>query len=185
MCRCFSVAKLCPTLQSHGLEPARVLCLWDFPGKNTAMGCHFLLWGSSSGIEPASPGYLVLASGFFTAMPPEKFSCLISCLLCLTIGPQLLHSRDLLLFTYKSILPLFPPESQFSSVQSLSRVRLFATPRTAARQTSLSITNSRSLLKLMIESVMPSSHLILCHPFSSCPQSLPASESFPMSQLFA
>ena len=54
---------------------------------------------------------------------------------------------------------------QFSSVQSLSRVRLFATPRIAVPQASLSITNSWSLLKLMsIESVMPSSHLILCHP---------------------
>ena len=52
-----------------------------------------------------------------------------------------------------------------SSVQSLSRVRLFATPWTAARQASLSITNSQSSLKLMsIESVMPSNHLILCHP---------------------
>ena len=74
----------------------------------------------------------------------------------------------------------------FSSVQSLSHVRLFATPCIAARQASLSITNSRSSLRLMsIESVMPSSHLILGHPFSSCPQPLPASESFPMSQLFA
>ena len=54
---------------------------------------------------------------------------------------------------------------EFSSVQSLSRVRLFATPRTKARQASLSITNSWSLLKLMtIKSVMPSNHLILCHP---------------------
>ena len=53
-------------------------------------------------------------------------------------------------------------------------------------QASLSITNSWSLLKLMrIELVMPSSHLILCCPFSSCPQSLQASGSFPMSQLFA
>ena len=70
-----------------------------------------------------------------------------------------------------------------SSVQSLNRVPLFATPRITARQASLSITNSRSSLKLMcIESVMPSCHLI---PFSSCPQSLPASGSFPMSQLFA
>ena len=51
------------------------------------------------------------------------------------------------------------------SVQSLSRVRLFATPWTAVRQASLSITNSQSLLKFMsIESVMPSNHLILCHP---------------------
>ena len=50
------------------------------------------------------------------------------------------------------------------SVQSLSRVRLFATPRTAAYQDSLPITNSQSLPKLMsIESVMPSNHLILCH----------------------
>ena len=72
-----------------------------------------------------------------------------------------------------------------SSVQLLSHVRLFATPGTAARQASLSVTISGSSLRLTsIESVMPSSHLILCVPFSSSPQSLPASESFPMSQLF-
>ena len=66
----------------------------------------------------------------------------------------------------------------FSSVQSLSRVWLFATPWIAALQASLSITNSRSSLRLTsIESVMPSSHLILCHPLSSCLQSLPLSES--------
>ena len=76
-------------------------------------------------------------------------------------------------------------KNSISSVQSLSRVRLFATPWIAACQASLSITNSRSLLKLMsIKSVMPSSHLILCRPLLPCPQSLPASGSFPMSQLF-
>ena len=59
----------------------------------------------------------------------------------------------------------FPSFSFHKSVQSLSRVRLFATPWTAAYQDSLSITNSRSLLKLMsIESVMPSNHLIFCRP---------------------
>ena len=59
---------------------------------------------------------------------------------------------------------------QFSSVQSLSHVRLFATPWIAARQASLFITNSRSSLRLMaIESVMPSSHLILCHPLLLLP----------------
>ena len=58
----------------------------------------------------------------------------------------------------------------FSSVQSLRRVRLFATPWTAAYQASLSITNSRSLLKLMsIESVMPSNHLFLCRPLLLLP----------------
>ena len=59
---------------------------------------------------------------------------------------------------------------QFSSVQSLSHVQLFATPWTAARQAFLSITNSRSSPKPMsIESVMPSSHLILCRPFILLP----------------
>ena len=61
-----------------------------------------------------------------------------------------------------------------------------ATPWTAACQASLSITNSWSPPKLMsTESVMPSSHLILCRPLSSCPQSFPASWSFQMSQLSA
>ena len=70
-------------------------------------------------------------------------------------------------------------------VQSLSRVWLFGTPRTATHQASLSFTISWSLLELMsIESVMPSNHLILCVPFSSCPQSFPASGSFLMSQFF-
>ena len=72
-----------------------------------------------------------------------------------------------------------------SSVQSLSHVRLFVTPWIAARQASLSITNSWSSLKLTsIESVMASSHFILCRPLLLLPTSLPASESFPMSQLF-
>ena len=61
-----------------------------------------------------------------------------------------------------------------SSVQSLSCVRLFVTPRTVAHQASLSITNSQSLFKLMsIESVMPSNHLILCHPLLLPPSIFP------------
>ena len=83
-------------------------------------------------------------------------------------------------FIYRSWVFAGSLAHQFSSVQSLSLVRLFATPWIAARQASLSITNSRSLLKLMlIESVMSSTHLILCRPLP-----LPASGSFPVSQLF-
>ena len=75
---------------------------------------------------------------------------------------------------------------QFSSVQLLSHVRLFATPWIAARQASLSITNSRNSLRLTsIESVMPSSHLILCHPLLLLPPIPPSIRVFPMSQLFA
>ena len=70
-------------------------------------------------------------------------------------------------------------EQQFSSVQSLSRVRLFATPWTAAFQASLSITNSQSLPKLMsIESVMPSNHLILCRPLLLLPSTFPSIRVF-------
>ena len=67
-----------------------------------------------------------------------------------------------------------------SSIQSVSHIQLFVTPWTAVPQASLSITNSRSLLKLMsIESMMPSNHLILCHPLL-----LPAS-IFPSIRVFS
>ena len=71
------------------------------------------------------------------------------------------------------------PSVQFSSVQSLSRVRLFETPWIAARQASLSITNSRSSLRLTsIESMMPSSHLILSHPLLLLPPIPPSIRVF-------
>ena len=67
----------------------------------------------------------------------------------------------------------------YNSVQLLSHVRLFATPWTAAYQASLSITNSQSLLKLMsIETVMPSYHLILCHPLLHSPSVFPSVRVF-------
>ena len=67
----------------------------------------------------------------------------------------------------------------FSSVQSLSHVWLFVTPWTTAYQASLSITNSRSLAKLMsTESVMPSNHLILCHPLLFLPSIFPSIRVF-------
>ena len=69
---------------------------------------------------------------------------------------------------------------QFSLIQSPSRVWLFATPWTAARQASLSITNSRSMRKLMsVESVMPSNHLILSHPLLLPPSIFPSIRVFP------
>ena len=87
------------------------------------------------------------------------------CLLMTTVGPRLV----------KAIRSCF----QFTSVQSLSRVRLFMTPWTAARQASLSITNSQSWLKLLsIESVMPSNHLILCRPLLLLPSIFPSISVF-------
>ena len=70
-------------------------------------------------------------------------------------------------------------QHQFSSVQSLSHVQLSATPWTTAHQASLSVTNSRSLLKLMsIALVMPSNHLILCHPLLLLPSIFPSIRVF-------
>ena len=51
------VAQLCPTLWSHGLQPTRLLCSWDFPGKDTEVGCHFLLQGIFS-TQGSNPGHL-------------------------------------------------------------------------------------------------------------------------------
>ena len=74
---------------------------------------------------------------------------------------------------------MIPSIFQFSSVQSLSPVQLFATPWIVARQASLPITNSRSLLKLMpIKSVMPSSHFILCRPLLLLPPIPPSIRVF-------
>ena len=74
---------------------------------------------------------------------------------------------------------------RISSVQSLSRVQLFETPWTAACQASLSITDAQSLLKLMsIESVMPSNHLILCHPLLLLPSVFPSIRVFSNESVF-
>ena len=95
-----------------------------------------------------------------------------------------MHMLAFLMLLYKSVKlinysPFFFLYVPFSSVQSLSRVRLFATPWIAACQASLSITNSRTSLRLTsIESVMPSSHLILCHLLLLLPSVFPSIRVF-------
>ena len=93
------------------------------------------------------------------------------------LNPQLLHWQvDSLPLSH---LGRSHKEYQFSSVQSLSCVRLFATPWIAARQASVSISNSRSSLKLTsIASLIPSSHLILCHPLLLLPPIPPSISLF-------
>ena len=83
------------------------------------------------------------------------------------------------LYSMTDSFPFPTSPVQFNSVQSLSRVQLFATPWIAARQASLSITSSRSSLRLMsIESVMPPSHLILCRPLLLLPTIPPSIRVF-------
>ena len=125
-------------------------------------------------VEPSSPA---LAGGFFTTEPRGKtFQLPFTCLNVVSVVLQLNYSR--LEDKLSSLL--------ISSIQSLSCVQLFATPWTAARQASLSNTNSWSLLKLMsIKSVMPSNHLIFCHPLLLLPSIFPSIRVFYNGQFFA
>ena len=99
---------------------------------------------------------------------------------------SILKSRDITLPTKVHLVKamvfpvgMYASESSVQSSSVLSHVQLFATPWTAARQASLSITNSWSLLKLVsIESVMPSNHLILCHPLLLPPSTFPSIRVF-------
>ena len=109
----------------------------------------------SSGVEPRSPSLLVDS---LPSEPPAKPS----------LGSQFKYSSAMATvscFPFTVLSTHLHFSAWVSSVQLLSCVRFFVTPWTSARQASLSVTNSQSLLKLMsIESVMPSNHLILYHP---------------------
>ena len=113
------------------------------------------------------------------AMDPGLF--LFTSFLTSSYGPpsHVINAYHLLPYLLFTTLYVLKRSCQFSSVQSLSHVRLFATPRITACQASLSITNSWSSLKLMcIKSVIPSSHLILCHPLLLLPPIPPSIRVF-------
>ena len=152
---------------------------WNSPGKNTGVGCHALL----QEIFPIQGSNISLLSllnwqvGSLPLVPPrEPFPW----------TGQWIH---LLLFDHIPCILLSTLRRnsvQFSSVQSLSRVRLSATPWIAARQASCpspTLGVHQTHVHRVGDAIQPSHPL--SSPFSSCPQSLPASESFPMSQLFA
>ena len=138
----------------HKRQPTRLLCPWDSPGKNTGVDCHLLLQCMQACMQ-------------------SHFSCVRLCATPWTAAHQAPLSTGFSRQEYWSGLPFPSPPTnalQFSSVQSLSRVRLFVTRWIAACQASLCITNSQSSLKLTsIQSVMPFSHLILCHPLFLLP----------------
>ena len=118
------------------------------------------------------PGFLWVPSDLYL-LPKE--TCQFLPQWTLIIGFILLFTSSLKPFTPKACRA----SVQVSSVQSPSRVRLFVTPWIAARQASQTITNSRSSLRLRsIESVMPSSHLILCHPLLLLPPISPSIRVF-------
>ena len=153
-------------MQPHRQQPTRLLSPWDSPGKNTGVGCHFLLQcmkvKSESEVAQSCPtlrdpmdcspaGSSVHGFSrqeYWSGVPLPSHLVLIAA-----------H-----VFVSKLISILTPITIDKSSIQLISHVRLFVTPWTTAHLASLSITNSWSLLELLsIKSVMPSIHLILCH----------------------
>ena len=133
----------------HGLQPTRLLCPRDSPGRSTGVGCHCLLC---------------------SLLTLPKISPNIHCILT---------ELSTCLWVLLTLQEWVWEKKAFSSVQSLSRVRFFVTALTAALQASLFITNSQSLLKLMsIELVMPSNHLILCYPLLLLPSIFPSIRVF-------
>ena len=183
-------------MQPHRRQPTRPLCPWDSPGKNTGVGCHFLLQcvkvksesevaqscsTLSNPMDCSPPGSSV--HGIFQARVLEWGAIAFSS----TIRNYWITkwAEDLNRYFIKEDVQMGNTHMkssisfQFSSVQLLSRVQLLATPWITARQASLSVTNSRSSPRLTsIESVMPSSHLILCRPLLLLPPIPPSIRAF-------
>ena len=167
---------------SDSLRPHGLYSPWNSPGQNTGVDSCSLLQGifptkkSNSGL---------LHCRWILYQPSHQGSPRILEQVAYPFSSRSSWPRNLI--SVSCIIGRFftrwatreAPSFFFSSVQSLSRVRLFATPLIAACQASLSIINSRSLPKLMsIESVMPSSHLILCHPLLLLPPIPPSIRIF-------
>ena len=145
-------------MRPHRRQPTRLPCHWDSPGKNTGVGCHFLLQcmkvKSESEVAQSCP---TLCNPMDWSLPGSSVH-------------GIFQARVL---EWGAIA---------FSTQPLSYVQIFMTPWDAACQASLSITNSGSLIKLIsIKLVMPSKHLILCHPLLIL---LSIFFSFLMSQFF-
>ena len=175
------------------VQPTRLLRPWDFPGKIIGVGCHRILWSIVDLIflllllflliwinKKWVPYSLLFGLNLFSYF----YSLLWITFLSLTqFFVWIFYNKGSNTFLHESALFLLACFLAFMfwlfSVQSLSRVRLFATPWIAARQASLSITISRSSPRLTaIESVMPCSHLILCCPLLLLPPIPPSIRVF-------
>ena len=185
---------MCDSLQPQGLQPTRFFCVWDFPGKNTGVGCHFLLQEifPNQGSNPQFSSLIHWQVGSLLLVPPGKpEKCKLKQQWCTITNwskwpvknskkvnaGEVVEKKETLLHCWK-MLCLWRMV-QFSSVKLLSRVQLFATPWNTACQASLSVTNSQNSPKLMsIESDMPSSHLILCRPLLLLPSIFPSIRVF-------
>ena len=163
----------------------------DSPGKNTRVGCHALLQGifPTQGWNPGLPHckqilYLLSHQGCPRILEwVGSLSLLQRNFPTQELNWGLLHCRLILYQLGCILIKILVP---YLACCSVAKLCVFETSWTAALQACLSFTVSLNLLKLMsVESLIPSNHLILCRPFSSCSQSLPAYILIPMSWLLA
>ena len=143
-------------MRSHRQQPTKLPHPWDSPGKNTGVGCHFLLQCMKVKSQSAVAQLCPTLSDLDCSLPGSSIH-------------GIFHARILewgaIAFSRETSKFIIGSMNSFVVVQSLSCDQLFVTPWTAASQASLSFTISQSLLKLMAtELVMLSKQLVLCHP---------------------
>ena len=145
-------------VQPHRQQPTRLPHPWDSPGKNTGVGCHFLLQRTKvKSQSEVSQSCLTVSDPMDCSLPGFSIH-------------GIFQARGLEWGAIAFSVTLHRPSIYFIVVLLLSRIWLFGTLWIAAQQASLSFTIFRSLLKLMfIESVMPCNHLFLCRPLFLLP----------------
>ena len=179
----YPLSRWCHPAISYSFVPFSS-CLQSYPASGSFIVSQFFTSGGQSiGVSASASVLPMNIQGWFPlgstglisccprnsqeSSPAPQFRSISSLVLSFLYGPTLISIHD------------YWKNRQFSSVQSLSHVWLFVTPWTAACQAFLSITNSWSLLKLMsIDLVMPSNHLILCHPLLLPPSIFPSIRVF-------
>ena len=168
-------------------QPTRLPCPWDSPGKNTGVGCHCLLQPLPCAKDHTSASLQGDNRGGYSVAKKPGFCHDQRWRGYTRKEKKQLTSESLHDWVFPNIgcgvfcqfIFICLTSVQLISVQLLSHVQLFATPWTAARKVSLSIINSRSLLKLMsIGLVIPSNHLILCRPLLLPPSIFPSIRVF-------
>ena len=168
-------------MQPHRWQPTGLPRPWDSPGENTGVGCHFLLQcrkvKSESEVAQSCP---TLSDPMDCSLPGSSIHGILQ---ARVVEWGAIAFSDIYALVYRIGVFL----SGFNSVQFSRSVMSDSCDPMNRSTPGLSVHHhsQSSLRHTSIESAMPSSHLILWHPLPSWPQSLPASESFPMSQLFA
>ena len=180
------------SLQSHGLQHTRLLCPSPIPrtcsnSSSSSWWCYSIISSSvvpvSSCLQSFPASGSIQMSQFFTSDGQSIGASASASVLPMNIQDWFPLGLTVLILQSKGLSRVFSnttvQKHQFFCTRLPFLVQLFVTPWTAARQASLSITNSRSLLKLMsIEAVMPSNHLIFCCPLLLLPSIFPSIRVF-------